>query len=136
MSDTSRSLGDLRAKWRNTVVEDILWPAQRICDAHHHLWNHADDRYLAADLVADISDGHHIVQTVFVECEWGYRVGGPPEMAPVGETEFVVAQAAEVAAIVGRPVIAGIIGFADLRLGSAVEPVLVSHIEAAAGSVP
>ena len=133
MSDTNHTLGEARAAWRASVVEEVLWPAQRICDAHHHLWDYADDRYLAADLAADIRDGHHIVETVYVECESGYRKSGSPEMAPVGETEFVVAQEAELAAMVGRAVITGIIGFADLRLGHAVEPVLAAHVEAAGG---
>lgn len=133
MSNTSRSLGEARAAWRSSVVENVLWPAQRICDAHHHLWDYADDRYLAADLAADIRDGHNVVATVYVECESAYRESGPTEMAPVGETEFVVAQEAELAAMMGRPVIAGIIGFADLRLGHAVEPVLAAHVEAARG---
>lgn len=128
-----RSLGEVRAGWRASVVEEILWPQQRICDAHHHLWDVVDDRYLAEDLAADINDGHHIVETVFMECDSRYRRSGPPELAPVGETEFVVAQEAETSAIVGRPVITGIVGFADLRLGRAVEPVLAAHVEAGGG---
>lgn len=133
MAESNQTSGATRAAWRAALVEEVLWPAQRICDAHHHLWDHSDDRYFAADLVADLRAGHNIVQTVYVECESAYREGGSPAMAPVGETEFVVAHAAEAAALMGRPVIVGIIGFADLRLGRAVEPVLVAHLEAARG---
>ena len=133
MSDKQRSLGEERAAWRATGVEDVLWPQQRICDAHHHLWDHADDRYLAAELADDISAGHNVVATVYVECESAYRASGPLELAPVGETEFVVAQAAELVATLGRPLIAGIVGHADLRLGRAVAPVLAAHVAAAGG---
>jgi L-fuconolactonase len=133
MAAHTPTLGETRAAWRAAVVEDVLWPTQRICDAHHHLWDYDNDRYLAADLAADVRDGHRVVQTVFMECEWGYREKGPLALRPVGETEFVVKQAAEVAAIVGQPVITGIVGFADLRLGTAVKPVLEAHEEAGHG---
>jgi L-fuconolactonase len=133
MTENKPTLGASRAAWRATVVEEVLWPTQRICDAHHHLWDYANDRYLAADLAADITDGHHVVQTVFMECDWSYRDHGSADMAPVGETEFVVQQAAEVANLVGRPVITGIIGFADLRLGRAVQTVLAAHVAAGQG---
>ncbi len=133
MSDPKRSLGEARAAWRESVVEEVLWPGQRICDAHHHLWDTVDDRYLAADLAADLNAGHHVVETVFVECESHYRPSGAPEFAPIGETEFVVAQEAELAALTGRAVITGIVGFADLRLGRDVEPVLAAHVAAGGG---
>ena len=133
MTENKPTLGTSRAAWRAAVVEDVLWPTQRICDAHHHLWDYANDRYLAADLAADITDGHQVAQTVFMECEWSYRDRESPDMAPLGETEFVVQEAAEVATLVGRPVITGIIGFADLRLGRAMQSVLAAHVAAGQG---
>ena len=133
MVTATPSLSDKRAAWRASRVEDVLWPTQRICDAHHHLWDYADDRYFAADLAADIQDGHNVVSTVFMECEWAYREDGPHAMAPVGETEFVVQQAAELKALLGRPIIRGIIGHADLTLGRNVVPVLEAHVNAGAG---
>src|SRR5262245_2569811 len=60
------------------------------------------------------------------------RAGGPAEMRPVGETEFVNGIAAMSASgIYGKTRhCAGIVGHADLTLGSRVEPVLAAHIRA------
>ena len=57
---------------------------------------------------------------------------GPDEMRPVGETEFVNGVAAMSASgIYGKTRhCAGIVGHADLTLGSRVEPVLAAHIRA------
>jgi L-fuconolactonase len=133
VSNTELSLGARRAAWRACVREDVLWPTQRICDPHHHLWGHADDEYYAAQLAADIGDGHQVLKTIYVECEWAYRSDGPVEMASVGETEFVVAQDEILRDQLGHSVIAGIIAFADLRLGANVRPVLDAHREAGRG---
>jgi predicted TIM-barrel fold metal-dependent hydrolase len=64
-----------------------------------------------------------------------YRAGGPPEMRPVGEIEFVTGQAAMSASGMYGPtrVAAGIVGFADLTLGDRVEPVLEAHLRAGGG---
>ena len=32
--------------WLDQVQEEILEPDRPICDPHHHLWDHADSRYL------------------------------------------------------------------------------------------
>jgi predicted TIM-barrel fold metal-dependent hydrolase len=60
------------------------------------------------------------------------RAAGPAEMRPVGETEFVNGVAAMSASgIYGTMrACAGIVGHADLTLGSHVEPVLLAHIRA------
>jgi predicted TIM-barrel fold metal-dependent hydrolase len=63
-----------------------------------------------------------------------YRTDGPPEMRPVGETDFVAAAAAQSdASSAEGAVIAGIVGYADLTLGDAVESVLTAHVEAGGG---
>ena len=64
-----------------------------------------------------------------------HRADGPEEMRPVGETEFVNGVAAMSASgIYGKTkVCAGIVGHADLTLGSRVEPVLEAHIRAGGG---
>jgi L-fuconolactonase len=64
-----------------------------------------------------------------------YRAGGPAEMRPVGEVEFVTGQAAMSASGVYGPtrVAAGIVGFADLTLGDRVEPVLEAELRAGGG---
>ncbi|MFN0091303.1 MAG: amidohydrolase family protein [Acidimicrobiales bacterium] len=119
-----------RAAWLARTTETAFDAAQPICDPHHHLWDHPGDRYLLDELLADTGAGHNVVETVFVECGSAYRTGGPPELAPVGETEFVAAAAAQSEQrrdAHGGAVIAGIVAFADLRLGAAVAEVLEAH---------
>ena len=121
-----------REAWLTLTIEDPIEPDLPICDPHHHLWDHPNDRYLLEELLQDTGGGHHIVQTVFVECESMYRESGPQEMQPVGETEFVQGIAVQSASgQYGRTAVAaGIVGFADLSLGAAVVPVLEAHIAA------
>ena len=73
------------------------------------------------DLLADTNSGHNIVATVFVQCRSMHRAGGPEEMKPVGETEFVNGVAAMSASgeYGTTKICAGIVGHADLRLGGA-----------------
>jgi len=122
-------------KRRNQSIEPILEPELPICDPHHHLWDHPGSRYLLDELLEDIESGHNVVSTVFVECGSMYRARGPVEMRPVGETEFVNGIAAMSAS--GRygdcRIGAGIVGFADLTLGTDVEEVLNAHIVAGNG---
>jgi L-fuconolactonase len=128
---------DLEA-WLKLVTEDAIEPELPICDPHHHLWDRPaqqdrpGNRYLLEELLKDTGGGHNVVQTVFVECRSMYRQDGPEEMQPVGETEFVQGIAAQSAS--GQygttKVAAGIVSFADLTLGTAVEPVLEAHITA------
>jgi L-fuconolactonase len=64
-----------------------------------------------------------------------YRVAGPAEMRPVGEVEFAngIAAMAESGVYGGTKVCAGIVGYADLGLGAAVERVLEAQIAAGGG---
>jgi len=100
----------------------------KICDPHVHLF--VDDerrkRYLVDDLSADLADGHAVVSAVYVEAANGFRAAGPDELKPVGETEWVVQLDPD-------GVLAAIVGYADLRLGDAIEEVLVAHVEAGGG---
>ena len=116
--------------WLAQVVEDIVEPGLPICDPHHHLWDHPDSRYLLDELLADTGSGHNVVSTVFVECASMYRAEGPEALRPVGETEFVNGIAAMSASGGYGPTraCAGIVGFADLTLGSAVAEVLDAHL--------
>ncbi|MFN3523185.1 MAG: amidohydrolase family protein [Phenylobacterium sp.] len=116
--------------------EEILEPELPICDPHHHLWDYPGaSRYLLDELLADAGSGHRIESTVFVECGSFYQADGPEALRPVGETEFVNGQAAMSASGVYGPVraCAGIVGFADLTLGSEVEEVLAAHVVAGGG---
>jgi predicted TIM-barrel fold metal-dependent hydrolase len=132
--------------WLNLTREEAIDPELPICDPHHHLWDHPDDfpenlisashrhvrHYLLKDLLEDTDGGHNIVRTVFIECGSMYRKDGPPEMRPVGQTEFVQGIAAQSASgQYGNTLVAlGIVGFAELTLGSAVALVLEAHIAA------
>ena len=118
--------------WLNAGAEAALDPELPICDPHHHLWDHPDNRYLLDELLQDTDSGHKVVQTVFVECLSMYRKDGPSEMRPIGETEFVQGIAAQSASGGYGPMAActGIVGFADLSLGDGVQAVLEAHMAA------
>jgi L-fuconolactonase len=134
MSDASPSPYYLpvRQDWLDRRSEPILEPDLAIVDPHHHLWDRPDWRYLLDELRADTDSGHRIVATVYVQARAMPRATGPVEMRPVGETEFVNGVAAMSASgIYGATRhCAGIVGHADLALGSRVEPVLEAHIRA------
>ena len=125
----------LSAPESKLAPETPLEPEMPICDAHHHLWERAGQRYLVADFLADIATGHNVVATVAVECKAMYRKRGIDEMKPLGETEFLTAVANHAAADTGTGTIiaAGIVGFADLTLGDRVAPVLEAHVAASPG---
>jgi predicted TIM-barrel fold metal-dependent hydrolase len=116
--------------WLAQVAEEPLEPGLPIIDPHHHLWDHPNNRYLLDEILRDTGTGHRVVGTVFVECLSMYRADGPESLRPVGETEFVNGIAAQSAS--GQygetRVAAGIVSFADLTLGAAVEEVLQAHI--------
>jgi len=125
--------------WLATVEEEILEPDLPICDPHHHLWDgasqHIQPRYLLDEILEDVSGGHNIVSTVFIECGAMFKQDGPEHLRPVGETEFVNGIAAMSAS--GRygktRVAAGIIGTVDLRIGALAGKVLDAHIAAGRG---
>src|SRR4051812_29001873 len=75
--------------WLAKRREDIIDPALPIIDPHHHFWKR-EVNYVLEELLADIDTGHNIRSTVFVECGAQYRKSGSEEMAPLGETEFVM----------------------------------------------
>lgn len=123
----------VRPDWLDQVGEEILEPDLAIVDPHHHLWDRSGG-YFAPDLLADMAGGHRVTGTVFVQCHHAYRPDGPPELRPVGETEFVVAAAAAAERLrPGSGVCAGIVGFADLERGAAVEDLLAAHVAAGGG---
>ena len=79
----------IRPDWLERHREVILEPNLPIVDPHHHLWATGPTRYRFDDLLADVSSGHNVIATVFVEWLSMYRCDGPQEMRPIGETEFV-----------------------------------------------
>jgi L-fuconolactonase len=151
-SVTSRSLSDDR--W-----EPIIEPDLPIVDSHHHLWfltqqrlaamesvdtviarglapnsrRHA--RYLFDELMADLTCGHNVRATVFVDAHTMYRASGPEPLKSVGEVEFVNGIAAMAASGTFGDVkaCAGIVGNVDLTLKDGLEEVLAAHIQAGGG---
>jgi predicted TIM-barrel fold metal-dependent hydrolase len=142
--------GDSKGEYRGTTYRDDAalkaWLAKRtetalepdlpIVDPHHHFWDTPQrGRYFLPELLDDIGGGHNIVSTVFLECGSMYRKSGRPEMAPVGEVEFVNGIAAMSASGTYGPcrVAEGIVGFADLTIGARVREVLEAQMTAGGG---
>src|SRR5436309_13039006 len=116
--------------------EAILQPDLPTADPHHHLWDRpatlvaalpqtghgfekiirATQRYLLDELLADLTSGHRVRATVYLECGAMYRADGPEALRCVGETEFVNGVAAMTAGgLYGElRASAGIVGSADL----------------------
>ena len=122
-------------EWLASVSEDIVDPERSIIDTHHHLWKTASlwGTYELADLWSDTDSGHNIEKTIFIDCHSEYRTEGPSHLKPIGETEYVVEIAAESRKEPNRATIAGIVGHANMTLGSGVEEVLVAHEQAGNG---
>ena len=125
--------------WLALTQEETLEPDLPICDSHHHLWDQEEEfvapRYLMDEIQRDLQSGHNIVSTVFIECGTMYRADGPTEMHVVGEVEFANGIAAMAASgLYGKPrIAAGIIGTADMTIGSEVGRVLDAQIAAGNG---
>lgn len=114
---------------------EILEPELPILDCHHHLFGTAADRlfYRKEDLQQDMDSGHNVIGTVYVEAyESGWRAEGPAALRPVGEIEMIVQATADPSRSASR-IAAGIVGHADLRLGTAVADVLEAEKTAAQG---
>ena len=125
--------------WLARTVEPALEPVLPICDPHHHLWGFRTTgvapRYLLDDFLEDLSGGHNVVSTVFVECGAMFRADGPEELRPIGETEFANGIAAMSASGLYGPtrIAAGIVGTAYLDRGDEVAEVLDRQIAAGGG---
>ena len=127
-------MGPGSEEWLASVDEPVLDPHREIIDPHHHLWPTGQGIPYDVDaLVADTMGGHNVVATVFVQCGAAHRRGGPEELRPVGETEFVAAAAQDLARrFPDAPPIAGIVAHADLS-GSDLDRVLDAHADASDG---
>lgn len=110
--------------------EEAVEPELAVIDPHHHVWDELTHSlatpYTFDQLIEDRNGGHRIVATVYAECSSHWRTDGPEELRPVGETEWIAGQD------LPEGVMASIVGYADLRLGNDVRPVLEAH-RAAAG---
>src|SRR3974390_3873393 len=85
---------DPQPDWLTLREEEILEPARRIVDPHHHLWDRDGQRYLIEEITSAIASGHNVIATVYVEARSMYRAHGPEAFRPVGEVEFANAVAA------------------------------------------
>jgi L-fuconolactonase len=110
--------------------EPILQPELPIVDAHHHLFDRPQFRYMFEDLQQDLGLGHDVRATVYIETQAMARSTGPEWLRPTGEVEFANGVAAMSASANYGPaqVCAGIIGYADLRLGGEVAATLERNL--------
>jgi predicted TIM-barrel fold metal-dependent hydrolase len=133
-SGTQRHL-PIRKDWLAATQEAALEPDRPIIDPHHHLWDRPGNRYLLHDLVEDLSSGHNIRATVFLECREMYRADGPAETRSLGETTFVagVAAMSESGKYGPAHACAGIVGNVDFRVGSRAKGILEQHVVAGGG---
>lgn len=125
----------VRDEWLDRRCEEILEPALPIVDSHHHFYDRPGWRYLPEDYLHDARSGHAVRTSVYMQALTRYRTEGPEAFRPVGETEYVAGLADRLQAHEPSAphVAAGIVGYADLRLGSGVRQVLEAHIEAGRG---
>src|SRR5262249_47558715 len=114
----------VRQDWLDRRKEPILAPDLPIVDPHHHLWDRPGWRHLLEKLRADTASGQNIVPPVFGRAREMTPPSGRVKMRPGGETKFVNGVAAMSASgVYGKTRhCAGIVGHADLTLGSRVEP--------------
>ena len=81
--------------WLAQVDEQVLEPDLPIIDPHHHLWPDMQGHvYNVDDYARDTATGHRVVGSVFMECGVCYRSSGPEEERSLGETAYVLEQAA------------------------------------------
>ncbi|SEK05948.1 Predicted metal-dependent hydrolase, TIM-barrel fold [Paraburkholderia diazotrophica] len=131
MSTTSNYL-PVRAAWLASGTESALEPGMPIVDAHHHFYERTGWTYLLDEYLEDARSGHNITASVYMQALTRYRKDGSEPMRPVGEIEYVVGATAPLQK--GRPQVAkGIVGYADLRRGTAVREVLEAELQAGAG---
>lgn len=116
--------------WLALGAEAAIGPAIDIVDSHFHLWDFSSPPYFADSYARDAAEAG-ISASVFAECTMGYHEDGPEDLAPVGEVEFARAQGDAVKG--GASVASAIVGWADLSLGDAVEPVLIALEQAGGG---
>ena len=127
---------DAKVRWlAQETPETVLDPELPIIDPHHHLWRIPSPwgTYDLDDLWADTGSGHNVEQTVFIDARSGYRQDGPEHLKPVGESAFIATVAEQSAKATGKATIGAIISHAYMKLGAAVEEVLVGHLEAGRG---
>lgn len=124
----------VRPDWLAAYQEPTLDPELPIIDPHHHFSDTHWGGYSPDDLLRDTGSGHNVVSTVYIQVGYGYRSAGPEKLRPIGETEKVVAlsNSANSRQRVTQ-VCAGMVGYADLTHGAAVDEVFAAHSEKGQG---
>jgi predicted TIM-barrel fold metal-dependent hydrolase len=125
----------IRADWLSLSDEEPVDPEVALIDAHHHLWDKPDGRYMREEMAADIAGGHNVVATVFVEARPNHETTGDPALCSLKETRMAaaVAVACERRTPSGPRVAAAIVGYVDLLLGNRAGEILDLHIDAGQG---
>ena len=131
-TETQRKV-EAREAWLAQVTEPAIEPQLPIIDPHHHLWDHPGSRYCSMRFCATPTRGIGCCATVFVECFSMYRAGRTRSDETGGRDRVRKRHRGESASgqYGDTRVAAGIVSFADLALGAAVEEVLQAHIAAA-----
>ncbi len=119
-------------------LEEAIEPELPVIDAHHHLYDRPNNRYLLPDLLNDVvRSGHDIRATVFVQARSMFREDGPVSLRSLGETEFARDMAVRCrddrAGKCSTLACAAIVGEVDLSLGEAASAVLQEHITSGGG---
>lgn len=123
----------VRADWLSLVQEETVDPAQPIIDAHHHLWLQHGEPYFLPQYLNDVCSGHNVRASVAIECKAMFRKDAAPDLAPLGELEFLNGIAAMAASgNFGACLVAhGIVARADLTRYKSVGAVLDQYQSAA-----
>lgn len=132
-----KSTAELVSWHGHGISEEAVEPEMPIVDPHLHIFGTEQDRhyYRLADYERDISSGHNVMKTVYVEAyRSGWKTTGPEHLRSVGEVEAIVRQTRE--PLIARhgqcEFAAAIVGNVDLT-GAAVEESLEALLEAAEG---
>lgn len=106
--------------------EPILMPDLPIVDCHFHLFIRPTIKYMFEECLDDVTAGHRIIGSVYVETQAFARNDGPEIERTLGEIEFANGIGAlSASGFYGRcRVAAGIVGHARLSSGDAIAPVL------------
>jgi L-fuconolactonase len=122
------------------TTEAVPDPDLPIIDPHHHLypdndWIEGGGPFLLQEFARDLANGHNVISTVYVECSQLYRKTGPEHLRSMGEAEFaaVTARLAETGHFGTARVCEGVVAYADLSMGDAVEEMLEALIDASDG---
>ncbi len=81
-------------EWLASGLETPISIPEGSIDAHFHLWNRINDRFLASDFAKEIKNFPSISDGIYVQCRTAYWPSSAnPDRQPLGEVEHVVRQA-------------------------------------------